>query len=222
MSGAGSERRIVTVDGIDGSGKSVLARRLAAHLGPQAALLSIDDFRRPVDWTRTDRSELELYYDERYAFAEVDACLQLFLTGAPACSYRAFDGMREVLGETRALSLAGVSLLLVDGVFVARVPSAERALSIYVDVPAQEARRRLLTRDLDKGRTPEEITRRIDHRYFPAHARYHAERGARERAAVLVDNTDFRAPRLLRANIPQEPGWQPLRDALAAAIADRV
>jgi uridine kinase len=210
-------RTLITVDGLDGSGKSMLARRLAQALGARVALLAVDDFRRPVDWTRTDRDELDLYYDERYDLAALELCAAAFLAGAPSTSYVAFDGARETLGEQRALDLTGVDHLIVEGVFVARLPSAARAVSIYVDITEAEARRRIVARDTQKGRTLEEVTRRIDERYFPAHTRYQAAHHPRDRAHVLIDNHDVTAPGLLRAELPAGP----INESLAIAMGEQ-
>lgn len=212
-----STRSIVTIDGIDGSGKSVLARRLMAALEDRAVLFAVDDFRRPVDWSRTDRTPLDLYYDERYDLLALDRCLRAFLEGAPACEYVGYDGARETLGgEPHHVSLAGVTHAIVEGVFVARLVAAAAAFSVVLDIPEAEARRRVMARDLEKGRTLKEVTRRIEQRYLPAHARYQAECRPRDRAAVLVDNRDVNAPRVVRASFPSQPELAAVRRALAA------
>jgi uridine kinase len=222
-----SERGLVTIDGIDGSGKSVLARRLRQALGDSAALLAVDDFRRPVAWQASPRSELDLYYEDRYDLVSLEGCIRQFLQGAEACTFPEFDGAREALAGTRSVDLAGKRWLLVEGVFVARLPSADGALSIYVDIDEDEARRRVTTRDMAKGRTAEEVSRRIDRRYFPAHQRYRQERSPRDRAAVLIDNTDPLRPRLLRTPASSRDsgsraaasGFAPVHAALAELLA---
>ncbi len=209
-----SGRRIVTVDGLDGSGKSVLARRLAEALGGQAVRFAVDDFRRPVDWTRADRSELDLYYDARYDLAELDRCLAEFQAGAPGCRYRTLAGESEALGDETPLAFGQASVAIVEGVFVARLAGAEGALSIYLDIPREEAWRRVVARDLGKGRTQAEIERRIQRRYLPAHERYLAECRPRDRARLVIDNQVVAAPGVIRAAMPGDPGWQPVRAAL--------
>jgi uridine kinase len=211
-------RGLVTVDGIDGSGKSMLARRLAAALGGRAVLLAVDDFRRPVDFGRGDRPELDLYWDERYDLPALDACAAAFLAGAAGCRVPGFDSVSETVGPGRVVSFADARWLVVEGVFVGRLAQAARAYAVFVDVPRDEAHRRVLARDLKKGRSEAEVRGRIDQRYFPAHDRYLALCQPRDRAWVVLDNHGPPAltPRLVRARAggPDEL-WAPVDAALA-------
>jgi uridine kinase len=212
-------RAIVTVDGIDGSGKSIFARRLAEALGARAVLLSVDDFRRPVDWAQ-GKSELDVYYHRRYDLAALDDCLDAFRDGRRACRYRGFDGAREALGEEQEITFNGAEVAIVEGVFVARLRNAVDALSIFIDIPRAEAEARVQKRDLSKGRSPGEIQHRIRERYFPAHDRYVRDQQPRERAAVVFDNRDPRLPRVVRVRLPTGPGWSVVRAALEQLLIE--
>lgn len=213
-------RSIVTIDGIDGSGKSTFARRLKAILGGRAVLFSVDDFRRPVDWSRTDISELDLYYQQRYDLSALDGCLRAFVEGHPGCRIQIFDGVKEILTGVGEMDFGGAEVALVEGVFVSRLRGAADAFSIFVDVPREEAAARVRARDLSKGRSEAEVDRRINRRYFPAHDRYLLEQQARERAAVLIDNRDGHRTRMLRARLPAGPGWALVRRALEELLAE--
>jgi cytidylate kinase len=168
---------IVAVDGLDGSGKSQLAAALAAACaadGVPATLFHVDDFRRDVDFSGLDAAAEGLLYYERY-----------------------FD--LAALDRELASRVSGAPLAIVEGVFTLRLPVvAVGAPVIVLAVSDDEARRRILARDRAKGRSDEEITRRIDRRYFPARARYRAECAPEARAAAIIDNEDWRAPRLAR------------------------
>jgi uridine kinase len=201
-----SARAILTVDGLDGSGKSVFARGLAGALGARAVRLAVDDFRRPVDWSRPDRSELDLYYDERYDLADLDRCLADFRAGRPACRYRPLVGASEALGEEQELPFGAATVAIVEGVFVARLANAAGAVSVYLDIPREEAWRRVVARDLGKGRSEAEIWRRIQQRYLPAHERYVAECRPREGARLVIDNREPAA------------AWVAARDAVAGLL----
>ena len=80
-------RPVITIGGIDGSGKSSFARRLAAEYGKRglpALLLHVDDFRHGVTWQRADRSESDIYGEDYFDFAAVEACLAAFRAGLPS------------------------------------------------------------------------------------------------------------------------------------------
>lgn len=181
---------VVAIDGVDGSGKSRLAGALAAALGAghhPVTTVHVDDFRRPLALEGLEPSaETAAYYDGYYDFAAVADALA-------------------------SAARAGTAIL--EGVMLLRARLPAETWLVVLEVSAAEARRRILERDQAKGRTPEEVVRRIDRRYFPAQARYRAAHDPAARAHVLIDNEDWRRPRLLR----QAKGI-PAR--LAAALAD--
>jgi len=177
---------IVAIDGLDGSGKSRVASALAAACaadGVPATLLHVDDFRRDLDFGGLDpAAEAALYYERYFDLAALD---------------------QELAGRAGGES----PLTIVEGVLTLRVPAVAAAAPLIVlTVSTGEARRRILERDRAKGRSDEEITRRIDHRYFPARDRYRAECDPEARAAAVVDNEDWRAPRVVRLARGRFPG----------------
>lgn len=178
-----ASRSIVAVDGLDGSGKSQLASALAAACaadGLSTAVFHVDDFRRDLDFGGLDPAvETALYYDRYYDLPALDRAL-------------AGGGDAEVA--------------IVEGVLTLRVPIiAASAALVLLRVSAHEARRRILERDRRKGRTDEEIERRIARRYFPAHDRYGAECDPEGRADAVVDNEDWRRPRVIRCSVGRFP-----------------
>lgn len=211
-------RAILTIDGIDGSGKSTFARGLAAALAAQGVgtvLVSVDDFRRRVDWAAA-ASEADLYYDGYYDLARAGALLAAFQGGAPAAELPQFDPVTERAAGARRLALAGAAAAILEGVFPLRVPGAAGGLVIYLDTSPALAHRRIVERDLRKGRTREDIERRIARRYAPGQQRYHAALDPRGRADVVIDNEDPAAPRCLRRDLTRLP--PALRRALDRAL----
>jgi uridine kinase len=203
---AASQRVVITIDGIDGSGKSTFARRLAAALAVhdvRAAPISVDDFRRPVDWAAT-ASEADVYYDSYYDLAAADALLAAFLAGARAADVPRFDPVTERPLPPRRVELLGAVALL-EGVFPLRAPKASSGLVIYLDTSEALARQRIIARDLKKGRTRDEIERRIDRRYLPGQRRYHTAYDPRGRADVIIDNEHPATARCLRRDLARLP-----------------
>lgn len=199
---------IVTVDGVDGSGKSTFAAQLAAGLekaGWPVALFAVDDFRRPVDWARTDRREVDSYYDDYYALDELERCLKAFRAGAPQVTIPVFDSRTDSLAGERTIDLQRARVALIEGVFALRVPTAAAGLVIYLELDAALARRRLIARDLARGRAPAVIEHRLDARYVPAQERYVAAHDPAARADVIVDSATPQVFKTTRRDLTRAP-----------------
>lgn len=209
-------RYLIAIDGIDGSGKSHLGERLRERAG--ALLVKVDDFRRPLDWNRPGKGEDAAYYDDYYDFAGLQAVAEAFVAGAERAEVATFDPVREVRGEPRSLSLAGHGLLVIEGVFVRRIAATAAATHVWLETSEAEARRRIVARDTAKGRTPAEIERRIDQRYFPSQQRYQQQFHPRERAQLVVEHETIGQLRVLRSDLHDVPAA--VRAALAAALPD--
>ncbi|MFL5304084.1 MAG: hypothetical protein ACJ8F1_02675 [Polyangia bacterium] len=181
---------IVAIDGVDGSGKSRLAAALAEALsdgGHPVTTVHVDDFRRPLELTGLEpQAETDAYYDRYYDFDAVGTALA-------------------------SAARAGTTIL--EGVMLLRAALPPDSWLMVLEVSAEEARRRILARDQAKGRSVAEVSRRIDRRYFPAQSRYRAAHDPVSRAHALIDNEDWRRPRLLRRATA-------LPDRLAVALGD--
>jgi uridine kinase len=200
-------RVIITVDGIDGSGKSMFARRVEsafAAAGIATAMVRVDDFRREVSWG-DGASEADVYYDSYYDLAMCERVLRSFVDGGGPIEIPAWDNLTDRNNGTRTVDLTAATVVIVEGVFPRRIPTIEAGLGIYLATTEGEARRRILERDQKKGRTQAEVQRRIDHRYFPTQRRYHAQFSPQERADVLVDNERPEAPAIVRKDLSRLP-----------------
>jgi uridine kinase len=209
-------RLIVTVDGIDGSGKSTFADRLAAGLSAEGlvpCIVRIDDFRRPVDWS--DGDEASLYYDRYFDLGAVGEVAAAFAAGSPSLTLPTFDGLAGVPGQARTVAAGPTAALLVEGVFIRRVPWPEPAWHIYLEVPFETGHSRVMARDVARGRTPGEVDRRWRVRYRPAQERYLGEHRPAQAASLILDNSLSEAPHL-RGDLAALPA--PLARALLARI----
>lgn len=212
-------RTIIAVDGIDGSGKSYFGRNLAEacrQRGIEPVLLTVDQFRQPTRWNEPGADETELYWSSYYDLEAADACLSAFLEGANSHAVPVFDNVVERVTGARELDMADREVLILEGVFTLRIPAVARALLAYLQVSFEEAQRRIVERDMPKGRTRAEVQRRIDMRYFPTQRRYIAEYGPQDRAHVIIDNETIGAARVVRSNLDSLP--HELREVVAAAL----
>ncbi len=217
-------RTLITIDGLDGSGKSTFSRRLLETIkshGHSAVVIRVDDFRRPVDWT-TGVAEATAYYDAYYDLPACDGVLRAFLAGERSSEVPIYDIATERRTGTRPLVFEGATICVVEGVFPLRMPSVAHGLLIYLETSEAEARRRIVGRDLRKGRTQAEIERRIDQRYFPSQRLYREQHAPRDRAEVVVDNEQPAEPRGIKRDLGRlPPALQQLLAAFLPSADDR-
>ena len=203
-----TDRALVAIDGLDGSGKSQFARALAEACeaeGEPTAVLRVDDFRRPLGPLPSGADEAAIYYERYYDFAALDACLAQFFAGAPSAFVPRFDPAREIVDGQQELRWGGTRLAILEGVFVLRATNVTRAPLIVLEVSEAEARRRVLARDQGRGRPVEVVEHRMENRYFPAQRRYRTEFDPARRADVVIDNELWDAPRIVRCESARLP-----------------
>jgi uridine kinase len=195
----------VGVDGPDGSGKTVFADNLAAALRTRdrpVVRISLDDFHnvRAIRYRR-GRESPEGFWRDSYNYARFRAdVLDAFGPNGSrryraACHDLATDA---VLTPEPQLAPPG-TVLVVDGLFLHRdALAAEWDLSVFLDVPFTTTARRMALRD-GTNPDPEHPAMR---RYVEAQRIYFAACAPQQRATVLVDNTDFHRPRIIRGSQP--------------------
>jgi uridine kinase len=201
----GAHRLRIALDGLTAAGKTSLGHELArvlAERGRPTFRASLDDFKRPWrDAHRYDRVSGEGYY--RNAF-DREAIRRLLLEPAAA------DGRGEValcsIDPLTQIDHAHVrtvippdGVLVVDGVFAFH-PALDACwdLRIWVEIDAELSVRRGTERDaaMEGGAEQAETLHRS--RYLAAELLYIEEVDPRAIADVVVDNTDFDRPRLVR------------------------
>lgn len=189
---ATSARR-VAVDGVDGSGKTVFGATLSAALsdrGVSVVLISTDDFHhvRSVRYRLGPNSPEGYWLDSHdYDTLRSDA-LDAFAPGGTR-RYRpaAHDLATDLVVDGGWLTAPPGTVLVVEGVFLHRDSLAKHwDFSIFLDVPFTETARRMAVRD-GFSPDPEHSSMR---RYVEGQRIYLRECSPRERATVVIDNTD--------------------------------
>ena len=105
-----------------------------------------------------------------------------------------------VIGEPR--DAGADAILLFDGLFLLRPEiGACWDLHVFLDVPFGETLQRMLVRDARSGLSDDDVRRRFAVRYRPGEERYLREMRPRERAAIVIDNTDPAQPAIVHDRI---------------------
>jgi uridine kinase len=191
----------VGVDGPDGAGKTVFADDLAAVLRARdrpVVRISLDDFHhvRAVRYRR-GRDSPEGFWRDSYNYARFRADVLEPLGPNGSRRYRAVahDLVTDAILTPEPRLAPPGAVLVVDGLFLHRDELAGAwDMSVFLDVPFTVTARRMARRD---GTDPDPDHADL-HRYVEAQRIYFSACAPGERATVLVDNTDFHRPRILR------------------------
>jgi uridine kinase len=192
----------VGVDGVDGAGKTTFADALGEHLsaeGREVVRVRADDFLHPRALRhRRGRDSPEGFFRDSYDLDRLH--LDVLDPFAPLGSGRhrlaALDLEADTPLEPPWQQAAAGSVLVLDGMFLHRDDLVGTwDVSVLLDVPFAETARRMAVRD-GSDPDPHHPTMR---RYVEGQQLYFRLCDPRERADVVVDNTDPHAPRIVTA-----------------------
>jgi uridine kinase len=195
----------VVLDGLTAAGKTSLGHELAyglAQRGRPVCRASLDDFKRP--WSEAnlyDRVSGEGYY--RNAF-DYEAVRRLLLdpsgpTGDGLVALCSVDPLTQIDHSEVKSAMSRNGVLIVDGVFACRPEiNSSWDLRIWVDIAPEHSVRRGTDRDTGMEGGAEEPAVLHRDRYVPSEMLYLSEVDPRSFVEVIVDNTDFSQPRLIR------------------------
>lgn len=191
--------RRVGVDGVDGAGKTCLADELAAAVhdrGVPVERMSIDGFHNPrAVRYRRGRASPEGFFRDSYDYESfVSLVLRPFSQGGDGAYVPAIHDVREERAVTPPRRQAAVgSVLIVDGIFLHRDElSPFWDYSIWLDVPFEVSVPRGAARGAGFGSSDPAAP--SNRRYVEGQRIYIRECRPRERASVVIDNTDLAEP----------------------------
>ncbi len=189
------QRALVAIDGVGGSGKTTFAAALASSVaGRPVVVVHVDQFFHPSAIRHArGRFSPEGFWLDAYDYEALVRLALAPLSPGGDGRYRSgsFDVGRDLPVAHPVLRAAGDALVLVDGTFLLRDELvAFWDYSIFLDVPFDEAARRMVARS---GTSDPLIAR-----YEGGQRLYFGSADPRARAALVVDNTDVGAPRIVR------------------------
>lgn len=194
----------MAIDGRTAAGKTTLGHELARILVDEGRVVlrgSLDDFKRP--WSERhlyDRTTGEGYYRNAYDFEAITTLL--LEPAAPAGSGEvalcSIDPITQVNHSRDRVAMPNDGVLIVDSVFAFRPELNDHwDLRIWVEIDAALSVQRGALRDAPReGAEAAEALHRD--RYGGAEAIYITEVDPLALADIIIDNTDFDLPRLIR------------------------
>jgi uridine kinase len=201
----GSQRLRVAIDGHTAAGKTSFGHELARGLsrrGRPVFRASLDDFKRP--WRERhlyDRLSGEGYY--RNAFDREAACRLLLDPSDPTADGRvalcSIDPITQIDHSAVKSAMPANGVLIVDGVFAYRPEiNAYWDLRIWIEIDTELSVRRGIERDQEMEGSVEAAEALHRDRYLVGELLYIDEVDPRSFVEVIVDNTHFDNPRLVR------------------------
>lgn len=183
---------VIAVDGVDGSGKTTFAGRLAAAIGNAgraALIVHEDDFLAPREVRyRLGRHSPEGFFRDSY---DLVALIRHVLDplspgGDRRVRRRVFDHRTDAPVDALDEHVPADAVVIVEGMFLHRDDLADRwDWSVFLDVPFAETARRMAERD-GSHPDPEHPSMR---RYVEGQRIYLASCRPRIRSTVVLDNT---------------------------------
>lgn len=195
----GAERRIVAIDGVDGSGKTSFAANLAAEIHHRPVVtIHADNFLNPSPVRHArGRHSPEGFWKDTYDYS---ALQQFVLTplgpeGDGRYSPASYNPVTDQRVVAAFLQAPPDTLVLVEGMFLHRDELvASWDASVYLDVPFTVTAARMAARN-GTNPDPEHPTMR---RYVHGQRLYFEAARPWERATFVIDNNDFTAPKVIR------------------------
>tara|TARA_R110002124_G_scaffold11974_6_gene56855 strand:+ start:23854 stop:24468 length:615 start_codon:yes stop_codon:yes gene_type:complete len=165
-------RSIVAIVGAPGAGKSTLAESLVASQGG-AALLPMDGFHLDDAVLRDLGRQERKGAPDTFDAAGLWSTLKRIRAGEDTVAVPVFDRASEISHAAARLIPARARLVLVEGNYLLldRTPWQSLAslfdLTVMIDVPEAELRRRLTLRWQEHGLSEAEIARKLDRNDIP-------------------------------------------------------
>lgn len=191
---------LVAVDGADGAGKTVFADALGAQLaaaGRPVVRATADDFHHPRAHRHALGRTASTVWERSF---DLDAFRRALLDPwrrGPGSAYRRrwHDLATDAHLDEPPVPVPDRGVLLVDGVFTQRPELADAwDLVVWLEVPAEVRVARMAERD----GTVADVTHADQQRYLGAQRIYREACDPVGSADVVVDNTDWERPVLLR------------------------
>lgn len=195
----------VAIDGVDGSGKTYLADELAENLKKSARQIirvSVDKFHNPreVRYQKGRNSPEGYYFDSFNNNSVIETVLKpLGPSGNFQYKKAVFDYKTDSEITSPPEQANRDAILLMDGIFLQRPELVNYwDLKIFLDVDFHHTVARAVKRDGWYLGSEQETTAIYNERYVPGQELYFQETKPKKNADIVVDNSDFSNPIILK------------------------
>jgi uridine kinase len=194
------------IDGVDASGKTTLADKLAGHLeksGRQIIRASIDGFHNPSSVRyRQGRESSDGYYRDSFNHELIiENLLRPLGTSDLKFKEKVFDYRLDKEINIREQKAEKDAILIMDGIFLFRPELLHYwDIKIFLDAGFDVTLHRPIKRAKDRKDpdTEQDIIDLYNRRYIPGQKLYFQEASPQEKADIVIDNNDYNNPFIIR------------------------
>ncbi len=197
---------LIGIDGVDASGKTILAEKLAGELKKSKRPIiraSIDGFHNPkhIRYAKGENSPEGYYFDSFNYKAIAEALLNPLSFGKLQYKTAVFDYRTDLEVVSPVKTATKDSILIMEGVFLFRPELANYwDIKIFIDVDFKITIKRAVKRtaEIEHIGTEQEILDKYKKRYIPGQQIYFEQAHPKEKANIVIDNSDFENPVIIK------------------------
>jgi len=195
-------RRRIGINGVDTSGKTTLSEGLARYLASRripCVVVHADDFHFPSDVRNQGMDPAESYYRNAFDYDRLvrEILVPLHSDGMLRRDVSCLDLHTDRYEKILHLDIGPETVVLIEGVLLFREPvDPYLDARIFVRIPFSEVLRRASVRDVPTHGL--NYLDRYQVRFIPAERRYLQEYSPEKRSDAVIDNRNYKRPRLLR------------------------
>lgn len=194
----------IAINGVEGSGKTTFAQLLTEYLineNNKAIHVSIDGFHHDRSYRyRQGRESARGYYEDSYdEKAFVEGVLTQSQNDSPCYTPASHDLHTDQYLNLSPIRITDDTIIITDGAYLFKpVYLPHWDLKIYLRADFETAMKRGALRDQEALGGYEAALRKFEQRYHAASKIYQQEVNPESHADIIVDNTDFENPELIK------------------------
>jgi len=193
---------LVGIDGVDASGKTTLAEALVNELkgsGRPIIRASIDGFHNPksIRYSKGENSPEGYFSDSFNLKAIAEVLLDPLSSGKLQFKTGVFDYRTDSEVVLPVQTATKDSILIMEGIFLFRPELVNYwDIKIFVDVDFKITVKRAVKRAAEREYigAEQEILDKYEKRYIPGQQLYFEQTHPKEKADIIIDNSDFENP----------------------------
>ena len=195
---------IIGINGVDTSGKTLFTNNIKEFLksrGYEVEVINLDDFHNPKATRRKGKNGIEAYINNAFNLKLLKNELLEPISNNQKINkkLRLLDLVTDEFSIEKEISINRGSIVLVEGVLLYRAPINKYFdYRIFLDISFDEVLKRARNRDLPLY--GESIIDKYKNKYIPLQKRYINEHKPMEISDLVIDNNDFRFPKIKSKN----------------------